>query len=104
MRAELGRLTLDQTFEERDRLNKLILNELSVAVEAWGMKCLRYEIRDIHVSETIRKVMNLEAEAERQKRADILKSEGRQISEINLAEAVKRSKMLVAEGKHHHIF
>ncbi len=77
MRSEIGKLTLDQTFEERDRINGLILQELSEAVETWGMKCLRYEIKDIHVSDTIKRVMFLEAEAERQKRADILTSEGR---------------------------
>jgi regulator of protease activity HflC (stomatin/prohibitin superfamily) len=65
MRSEIGKLKLDQTFEERDKLNKLLLQELSEAVESWGVKCLRYEIKDIHVSDTIRKVMNLEAEAER---------------------------------------
>lgn len=99
MRSEIGKLTLDQTFEERDKLNKLILNGISTAVETWGMKCLRYEIKDIKVSETIKKVMNLEAEAERQKRADILKSEGTQQSEINLAEAIRNSKILAAQGK-----
>lgn len=65
MRSEIGKLTLDQTFEEREKINGLVLSQLSQAVESWGMNCLRYEIKDIHVSETIRKVMNLEAEAER---------------------------------------
>lgn len=65
MRAEIGKLTLDQTFEEREKLNQLILSGLSQAVAEWGMNCLRYEIKDIKVSDTIKKVMNLEAEAER---------------------------------------
>lgn len=98
MRAEIGKLTLDQTFEEREKLNAIILAGLSQAVAEWGMNCLRYEIKDIKVSDTIKKVMNLEAEAERQKRADVLKSEGKQQSSINLAEAVKSARILQAQG------
>ena len=62
------------------------------------MSCIRYEIKDIIISETIRKVMNLEAESERKKRAEILISEGQRASEINMAEAEKRSKILRAQG------
>lgn len=59
MRSEIGSLTLDQTFEEREVINKKILENLNMAAEEWGLKCLRYEIKDIKVSETIKKVMNL---------------------------------------------
>ena len=99
MRSEIGRLTLDQTFEEREAINKNILEGLKVATEEWGLKCLRYEIRDIKVSDTIKKVMNLEAETERRKRAEILISEGKKTAEINLAEAIKRSRILRAQGQ-----
>jgi regulator of protease activity HflC (stomatin/prohibitin superfamily) len=80
MRSEIGKLTLDQTFEEREKINNNILENLTQASEKWGIECLRYEIRDIKVSEAIRKVMNLEAESERRKRAEILKSEGKKTS------------------------
>ena len=89
MRAEIGKLSLDNTFEERDKLNNLILNNLTQATEDWGLKCIRFEIKDIKVSETIRKVMNLEAESERKKRSDILISEGKKTSDINNAGAIK---------------
>ena len=75
-RSEIGNLTLDQTFEERDRINQRILEQIQQAIEVWGVSCIRYEIKDIIISETIRKVMNLEAESERKKRAEILISEG----------------------------
>lgn len=87
MRAEIGKLTLDQTFEERDKINEKILHSLMNSTEEWGLNCLRYEIKDIRVSDTIKKVMNLEADSERKKRAEILMSEGKKTSQINLAEA-----------------
>ncbi len=59
MRAEIGKLSLDKTFEERETLNTRILESLSTATEEWGIKCLRYEIKDIKISDNIRKVMNL---------------------------------------------
>lgn len=98
MRAEIGKLTLDQTFEEREKMNALILAGLSEAVQEWGLKCLRYEIKDIKVTENIRKAMNMEAEAERSKRTHILHSEAKKQSQINLAEGQRLSKILKAEG------
>ncbi|CAD8070049.1 unnamed protein product [Paramecium primaurelia] len=98
MRAEIGKLTLDQTFEEREKMNGLILAGLSEAVQEWGLKCLRYEIKDIKVTENVRKAMNMEAEAERTKRTQILHSEAKQQSQINLAEGERLSKILKAEG------
>ncbi|EGR31507.1 membrane protease stomatin prohibitin family protein, putative [Ichthyophthirius multifiliis] len=98
-RSEIGNLTLDQTFEERDLINQKILEQIKAATEVWGVTCLRYEIKDIIISETIKKVMNLEAESERKKRADILISQGRKVAEINLAEAAKKRKILNAEAK-----
>jgi regulator of protease activity HflC (stomatin/prohibitin superfamily) len=80
MRAEIGKLTLDQTFEERDKINEKILFSLTNSTEDWGLNCLRYEIKDIRVSDTIKKVMNLEADSERKKRAEILMSEGKKTS------------------------
>lgn len=99
MRSEIGKLTLDKTFEERESLNHHIVNAISSEVEAWGIKCLRYEIRDIDPPSSIKKSMILQAEAERKKRADILTSEGERQSAINVAEGSKTAKTLRAEGK-----
>ncbi len=98
MRSEIGKLTLDETFEEREKINENILASLKHATEDWGLSCIRYEIKDIKMSETIKKVMNLEAESERRKRAEILISEGRKTADINMAEARKRGAILHAQG------
>jgi len=98
MRSEIGKISLDKTFEERETINANILESLSHATEAWGIKCLRYEIKDIKLSDSLKKILNLEAESERQKRAEILKSEGKKAADINIAEGQKRSKILVAEA------
>jgi regulator of protease activity HflC (stomatin/prohibitin superfamily) len=99
MRSEIGKLTLDKTFEEREYLNTNIVNAISEEIQEWGVKCLRYEIKDIEPPSNIQKSMILQAEAERKKRANILTSEGERQSQINIAEADKISKVLRAEGK-----
>lgn len=76
MRSELGKITLDKTFEERESLNKNIVESINQASEAWGIKCLRYEIRDIAPPKSVKAAMDMQAEAERKKRAEILDSEG----------------------------
>ena len=98
MRSEIGKITLDKTFEEREHLNKRIVNQLSKDVEVWGIKAIRYEIRDIEPPEAIQRSMILQAEAERNKRAAVLQSEGQKISEINIAEAKKQAEILKANG------
>lgn len=99
MRSELGKLTFDKTFEERESLNSSIVRAINEAAEHWGMECKRYEIRDINPPTNIRKAMELQSEAERQKRADILSSEGKKQSDINLAEGQRMAAMLQAEGE-----
>ncbi|VAI40558.1 unnamed protein product [Triticum turgidum subsp. durum] len=76
MRSELGKVTLDKTFEERDTLNTNIVKSINEAADTWGLKCLRYEIRDITPPEGVKKAMEMQAAAERKKRAQILESEG----------------------------
>jgi regulator of protease activity HflC (stomatin/prohibitin superfamily) len=98
MRSELGKLSLDKTFEEREMLNSRIVDSINEAAAAWGMQCLRYEIRDINPPANVRKAMELQAEAERRKRAQILDSEGEKESEINVAEGQKRAKILNSEA------
>ncbi len=99
MRSEIGKLSLDKTFEERETLNHNIVSAIAAEVAAWGVNCLRYEIRDIEPPTNIKKSMILQAGSERQKRADILKSEGERQTAINLAEGEKTAKSLTAEGK-----
>jgi hypothetical protein len=74
MRAEIGQMTLDRTLAERARLNSNIVEAINAAAADWGIKCLRYEIRDIHPPEKVVEAMHSQVSAERQKRADILAS------------------------------
>ena len=98
MRSEIGKLTLDKTFEERDTLNNNIIKAIDKETKDWGILALRYEIKDIEPPSNIQKSMILQAEAERRKRASILTSEGDRTASINVAEAEKRSAVLKAEG------
>lgn len=99
MRSELGKITLDKTFEERESLNNSIVESINQASSSWGISCLRYEIRDISPPTSVRSAMDMQAEAERRKRAEILDSEGERQSYINVAEGKKRARVLEAEGE-----
>lgn len=99
MRSELGKITLDKTFEERETLNDNIVKAINKAGLAWGIECLRYEIRDIMPPTSVRMAMDSQAEAERRKRAMILDSEGARQSEVNKAEGMKTAQILEAEGQ-----
>ena len=85
MRSEIGRMTLEKTFEERDTLNQAVVRIINEAARARSIECLRYEIRDIILPASVKQAMEMQAEAERRKRVEILKSDGDQQSEINLA-------------------
>merc|ERR1719161_3489029 len=99
MRSEIGKMTLDKTFEEREALNRAIVSSINEAARAWGIRCLRYEIRDIIPPSAIKQAMEMQAEAERRKRAEILQSEGDRQSEVNLAQGKRQSAILYAEGE-----
>lgn len=99
MRSELGKLTLDATFLERDNLNEKLVKAINESAKNWGIKCMRYEIRDIILPVNIKNAMEKQAEAERRKRAEILQSEGERESEINIAIGKKRKSILIAEGQ-----
>lgn len=99
MRSELGRITLDKTFEEREALNAAIVRTINEASEAWGLECMRYEIKDIAPPTGIVTAMALQAEAERRKRASILESEGQRQAKINVAEGDKQQVILAAEAE-----
>uniref|UniRef100_A0A8C5BRD5 Stomatin-like protein 2, mitochondrial n=1 Tax=Gadus morhua TaxID=8049 RepID=A0A8C5BRD5_GADMO len=99
MRSELGKLTLDKVFRERESLNHNIVNSINQAAEDWGIKCLRYEIKDIHVPPRVKESMQMQVEAERRKRATVLESEGQREAAINVAEGCKQSQILASEGE-----
>jgi regulator of protease activity HflC (stomatin/prohibitin superfamily) len=98
MRSEIGKLSLDQCFEEREQLNANIVTAINQASQTWGIQCMRYEIKNITPPTTVLKAMELQVAAERQKRAEILQSEGQRQSKINVAEGQKQEVVLVSEG------
>jgi len=98
MRSEIGKIPLDKTFEEREALNRKMVEAISEASLAWGILCMRYEIKDIKMPEEIKKAMELQMTAERQKRARILESEGLRQAAINESEGQRQSQMNLAEG------
>ena len=110
MRSEIGKLELDKTFSGREVLNSNIVNALENASSGWGIKVNRYEIRDITPSDTILTAMESQMKAEREKRADVLLSEGKKQARINIslgqkekaineAKGEKERKIMIAEGK-----
>ena len=98
MRSEIGQLTLDHVLKERAALNTNITAAINDAAEAWGVTCLRYEIRDIHAPAAVVEAMHRQVTAERSKRAEILDSEGQRQSAINIAEGKKQSVILASEA------
>jgi len=99
MRSEIGKITLDTLFRERESLNKGIVIAINSASDAWGIECLRYEIRDIRMPTRVQEAMQMQVEAERKKRAAILESEGIKSAEINVAEGKKQSRILASEAE-----
>jgi regulator of protease activity HflC (stomatin/prohibitin superfamily) len=98
MRSEIGKIPLDETFEEREALNGKMVEAINEASLTWGIQCIRYEIKDIKMPEDIRKAMELQMTAERQKRARILESEGFRQAAINESEGQRQSQINLAEG------
>ena len=110
MRSEVGKIDLDTTFSERDLLNRNIVREIDQASDSWGIKVLRYEIKNIEPSTHIVETMEKQMEAERDKRAEItlsdgertavvLVSEGDQIEAVNLSQGEKEKRINEAQGK-----
>ena len=98
MRSAIGKLTMDKSFEERELLSAQIVSNINEAATTWGIQCMRYEIKDIKPPVNVLKAMETQVAAERQKRADILASEGKMQSAINLAEAKKQEIVLNSEA------
>lgn len=98
IRAEIGKLELDETFTARTEINEFLLRELDIATDPWGVKVTRVELRDIMPSKAVQDSMELQMAAERKKRAAILTSEGERDSAINSAQGQAQSKILEAEA------
>ena len=97
IRAEMGKLVLDQTFTTRTEVNELLLRELDEATDPWGVKVTRVEMRDILPSPGVKQAMEAQMTAEREKRAAILRSEGEKESQLN--EARGKAEALVLDAK-----
>ncbi len=98
MRSEVGKITLDDTFSEREMMNENIVREIDKAADPWGIKVLRYEIKNIRPSNEIVDTMEKQMEAEREKRAEIVHSEGFRQARINESEGEQQSQVLVSEA------
>ncbi|WP_250519436.1 MULTISPECIES: SPFH domain-containing protein [unclassified Caballeronia] len=99
LRSVIGKLELDKTFEERDFINQSIVNALDEAASNWGVKVLRYEIKDLTPPKEILHAMQAQITAEREKRALIAASEGRKQEQINLASGAREAAIQKSEGE-----
>jgi regulator of protease activity HflC (stomatin/prohibitin superfamily) len=98
LRSEIGKIDLDRTFEERMHINSQIVEELDKATEPWGIKVLRYEIKNITPPQDVLAAMEKQMRAEREKRAVILTSEGQRDAAINSAEGEKQQTIKASEA------
>ncbi|EGV35569.1 genome-derived Neisseria antigen 1220 [Neisseria weaveri] len=99
LRSVIGRMELDKTFEERDEINSIVVAALDEAAVSWGVKVLRYEIKDLVPPQEILRSMQAQITAEREKRARIAESEGRKIEQINLASGQREAEIQQSEGE-----
>lgn len=98
IRAEMGKLELDETFTARSEINESLLRELDISTDPWGVKVTRVELRDIMPSKAVQDSMELQMAAERRKRAAVLTSEGERESAVNSAKGQAESEVLAAES------
>lgn len=98
MRAEIGKLSLDETFESRENVNAIVTQAIDEASEPWGTKVLRYEVKDISPPHSILEEMEKQMAAERERRVAVLTSEGYRQAEVNQAEGDKQALVLRAQG------
>ncbi len=99
LRSVIGRMELDKTFEERDAINNNVVAAIDEAALNWGVKVLRYEIKDLTPPAVILQAMQQQITAEREKRALIAESEGRKQEQINLATGAKEAAIATSEGE-----
>ncbi|HET8865087.1 MAG TPA: stomatin-like protein [Gracilimonas sp.] len=98
MRSEIGKMTLDDTFSEREKMNENIVREIDKAADPWGIKVMRYELKNIRPSSEIVDTMERQMEAERAKRAEITNSEGHRQARIYESEGEQQSQVLISEA------
>ncbi len=99
LRSVIGKMELDKTFEERDAINRAVVAALDEAALSWGVKVLRYEIKDLTPPREILHAMQAQITAEREKRAVIATSEGKQQEQINLANGARQAAIAKSEGE-----
>jgi regulator of protease activity HflC (stomatin/prohibitin superfamily) len=99
LRSVIGKMELDKTFEERDAINAQVVNALDEAAQTWGVKVLRYEIKDLTPPNEILRAMQAQITAEREKRALIAASEGRRQEQINIATGEREAFIARSEGE-----
>jgi regulator of protease activity HflC (stomatin/prohibitin superfamily) len=99
LRSEIGKIDLDRTFEERTNINMAVVSELDKASEPWGVKVLRYEIKNITPPQDVLAAMEKQMRAEREKRAVILTSEGSRDAAVNTAEGAKQEVIKASEAR-----
>ena len=99
LRSEVGKIDLDRTFEERTHINTQVVTELDKASEPWGVKVLRYEIKNINPPQDVLAAMEKQMRAEREKRAVILTSEGERDAAVNSAEGQKQQVIKASEAR-----
>jgi regulator of protease activity HflC (stomatin/prohibitin superfamily) len=99
IRSEMGKLELDETFTARSEINELLLRELDISTDPWGVKVTRVELRDIIPSKAVQDSMELQMAAERRKRAAVLTSEGEREAAVNSARGKAESAVLDAEAQ-----
>src|SRR5512135_2886526 len=99
LRSVIGKMELDKTFEERDDINRAVVAALDEAAQSWGVKVLRYEIKDLTPPKEILHAMQAQITAEREKRAVIATSEGKQQEQINLATGARQAAIAQSEGE-----
>ena len=99
LRSVIGRMELDKTFEEREAINLAVVSVLDEAATNWGVKVLRYEIKDLTPPAEILRAMQAQITAEREKRAVIAASEGRRQEQINLASGEREAAIQRSEGE-----
>jgi regulator of protease activity HflC (stomatin/prohibitin superfamily) len=99
LRSAIGKITLDNTFEAREILNRQVVEALDEASQNWGVKVLRYEIKDIQPPRSVLEAMEKQMKAEREKRAEIAKSEGERQAMINRAEGERAEAIARSEGE-----
>ncbi len=99
LRSEVGKIDLDRTFEERETINSQVVSAVDRAAEPWGVKILRYEIKDILPPESVRDALEKQMRAERERRAVVAESEGHREAQINVSEGQKQETINLSEAE-----